>query len=42
MDAKDLVLGRQATEKEIEKINQANEILGEVGLEIVGTRPKDR
>ena len=39
---KDLVLGRQATEQEEEALIKANDILNEVGLELIGGRPKDR
>ena len=42
MEAKDLVLSRTATEKEIEAIEQAIEILASQNLELIGTRPKDR
>ena len=38
----ELVLGRKATEKELEVIKKAQEILNEVGLELIGTRPNDR
>lgn len=37
-----LVLGRQATEKEIEALKKAQEILDTVELELIGSRPKDR
>lgn len=37
-----LVLGREATEKEIEAIKAASELLTDAGLELIGTRPKDR
>lgn len=37
-----LVLGRVATEKELEVLRQVQVLLGEVGLELIGTRPKDR
>ena len=33
---------REATKEEIEAINKANEILAEMKLELIGTRPKDR
>lgn len=42
MDAKNLVLGRTATEAEQKAIQQAIEILAIQGLELIGTRPKDR
>lgn len=38
----ELILGRKATEKEQEAINKAIEILAQVELELIGTRPKDR
>ena len=37
-----LVLGREATEKETQIINQAQALLDQVGLKLIGTRPKDR
>lgn len=37
-----LVLGRKATEKEVEALKKAQEILDAVGLELIGSRPKDR
>lgn len=37
-----LVLGREATESEQEAIDKAVETLSEAGLELIGTRPKDR
>lgn len=37
-----MVLGREADEKESDAIQRANEILTEAGLELIGTRPKDR
>lgn len=37
-----LVLGRIATEKEIEALKAAQDILDSVGLDIIGTHPKDR
>lgn len=42
MDAKNLVLGRQATEKEKVAIEAAQKILSEANLELIGTRPNDR
>ena len=42
MEAKDLVLGRQATAEEIEVIEKCRELLAKVKLELVGTRPDDR
>jgi len=42
MEAKDLVLSRPATEDEIDVIQQAIDILATQGLELIGTRPKDR
>lgn len=30
------------TEEQLKAIEQAIDILGEVGLELIGTRPKDR
>jgi len=42
MEAKDLVLSRPATEEEINAIQQAIDILATQGLELIGTRPKDR
>lgn len=38
----ELVLGRKATEKEMEAIKKAQEVLDEVNLELIGTRPNDR
>lgn len=39
-----LILGRQATQEEVEAIAKCNEILANLKepLEIIGTRPKDR
>jgi len=42
MDAKNLVLGRPATEAEQKAIQHAIDILASEGLELIGTRPKDR
>ena len=42
MEAKNLVLGRQATPEETEAIKKCQAILAEVKLELVGTRPDDR
>lgn len=33
---------KEATEQELKAIEQANQILAEAGLELVGTRPIDR
>lgn len=38
----ELVLGRKATEEEKKALEKAQAVLDEVGLELVGTRPKDR
>lgn len=37
-----MILGRTATTEEIEAIKDAQLILDTVGLELIGTRPKDR
>lgn len=37
-----ITIEREATKEEIEVINKANEILAEMKLELIGTRPKDR
>lgn len=37
-----LVLGRQATPAETQALKDAQDILDQVGLDIIGTRPKDR
>ena len=37
-----ITIYKKATEEELQAINKAIEILGEVGLELIGTRPKDR
>lgn len=37
-----ITIYKKATEEELVAINKANEVLGEVGLELIGTRPKDR
>lgn len=42
MNAKDLVLGRQATDEEVKAIEKAQAILAEAKLELVGVRPNDR
>lgn len=42
MNSKYMVLGREATQAEQEAIDEANEILAEHDLELIGTRPKDR
>lgn len=42
MEAKDMVLGRPATPEEIKGIQTTIDILNELGLELIGTRPKDR
>lgn len=39
---KDLVLGRTATEEEVKAMEEAQAILDGVGLQLIGTRPKDR
>lgn len=39
---KDLVLGRTATEEEVKAMEEAQLILDAFGLELIGTRPKDR
>lgn len=42
MDYSKLVLGREATQEEADALMKADEILQEVGLILVGGRPKDR
>lgn len=42
IDYSDLLLGRKADEKETEALKKADEILQEVGLILIGGRPKDR
>lgn len=42
LDYSKLILGREATEKEIEVLKQADELLQSVGLILIGGRPKDR
>lgn len=37
-----ITLEREATKEEIEAINKAIEVLAEAGLELIGTRPRDR
>lgn len=39
---KKITLEREATAEEQEAIEKANEILNQAGLELIGTRPKDR
>lgn len=42
MEAKNLVLGREATPDEQKAIIEAQKILSTVKLELIGTRPDDR
>lgn len=37
-----ITIYKEATEEELQVIKKANEILGQVDLELIGTRPKDR
>ena len=37
-----ITIYKEATEEELHVIKKANEILGQAGLELIGTRPKDR
>lgn len=37
-----ITIYKKATEEELQAINKANEILSQAGLELIGTRPKDR
>lgn len=39
---KKIQIEREATEEEVKAIEQAEAILNEVGLYLIGTRPKDR
>lgn len=43
MDYSKMILGvEKATPEQTDAIKQANEILSNAGLELIGTRPKDR
>lgn len=42
MEAKYLVLGREATPEEIKVIEECQEKLKAVKLDLIGTRPNDR
>lgn len=42
MDYSKLVLGGEPTEEQLTALQQASEILDQVGLELIGGRPKDR
>lgn len=37
-----LLLGREATQEEADALKKADDILQEVGLVLIGGRPKDR
>lgn len=39
---RELIIGRVATEKEAQVLRDVQALLDQVGLELIGTRPKDR
>jgi hypothetical protein len=42
MNNKMIQVEKEPTEEQLKAIEQAIDILGAVGLELIGTRPKDR